>query len=110
MIDTFVALADPTRRTIVELLAQHGELSTTDISRNFSISQPAISQHLKVLRDADVVVMEKKAQLHLYTINHEKLLEVAAWTQRMTNKWNARFDRLEKLLQKQTSVSHRKGR
>lgn len=110
--DTFSALADPTRRSILELVAAHGELSTSDICHKFSITQPAISQHLKVLRESELLVMEKRAQLHLYTINDSKLLEVESWIQRMTKVWNARFDRLEKLLQKEKStyISHRKAK
>ncbi len=57
--DKFAALADPTRRQIIELLARHAELSATEIARHFPSSPPAISQHLKVLRDANLIVMGK---------------------------------------------------
>jgi len=105
--DTFSALADPTRRNIVELLAMNGELSTTDISHNFHFSQPAISQHLKILREAKIVEMEKRAQKHVYKINRRKLQEIEKWAQSMTKVWNASFDRLEKVLQKQKEANAR---
>jgi DNA-binding transcriptional ArsR family regulator len=59
--DTFTALADPTRRSIFEMLAGDGQLSVSDISNRFSVSPPAISQHLKVLRETNLVQMEKKS-------------------------------------------------
>ena len=97
--DTFSALADPTRREILTLIASKGALSTTDISTNFSISQPAISQHLKVLREANLLGMDKHAQKHLYKINSATFLEMESWIHQMTNVWNGRFDRLEKVLE-----------
>jgi DNA-binding transcriptional ArsR family regulator len=60
--DMFVALADPTRRAILEILATRGELTATALYEQFPVSPQAISQHLKVLREAHLVVMEKRAQ------------------------------------------------
>jgi DNA-binding transcriptional ArsR family regulator len=99
--DTFAALADPTRRTILELLADQGQLSATDISNKFKMSPPAISQHLKVLRVAKLVDMEKKAQQRLYTINSQTMAEFEAWAKKMNKQWNERYDRLETLLKKE---------
>ena len=59
--DMFIALADPTRRNILELLASSGELSATAIYERFPVSPQAVSQHLKVLREAHLVEMEKYA-------------------------------------------------
>ncbi|SRR5258708_5037139 len=108
--DVFSALADPTRRTIVELLASNGKLSMTDIFSNFSMSQPAISQHLKVLREAKLVDMEKSAQKHLYKINPSKFLEIEGWIHKMTKVWNDRFDVLNDLLEneKRMEVKNKK--
>lgn len=97
--DMYQALADPTRRHILEILAKKGKLPASDIYSEFSVSHPAISQHLKVLREVHLVDMEKKAQQHLYTINPKKLSELEKWIHMMTIQWNARFDRLEKVLQ-----------
>jgi DNA-binding transcriptional ArsR family regulator len=96
--DTFSALADPTRRKILELLARNGTVSATEIAEHFPISPPAISQHLKVLREAELVLMEKRAQQRMYRVNPAALLEVEDWTRRMTQLLNRRFDAFEKVL------------
>jgi DNA-binding transcriptional ArsR family regulator len=98
--DMFSALGQPTRRDIIELLATHGKLSATDISNKFQMSAPAISQHLKVLREARLVDMEKNAQQRLYTLNPATMQELEGWIKKMTRQWDERFDRLEKLLEK----------
>jgi DNA-binding transcriptional ArsR family regulator len=97
--DTFSALADSNRRKIIELVAKNGTMSMTEILDNFEISQPAISQHLKVLREANLLEMEKQAQKHLYKINPATFLEMEKWMHRMTKVWNERFDRLDKVLE-----------
>jgi DNA-binding transcriptional ArsR family regulator len=96
--DTFQALADPTRRHIIELLAYQGELSATDISKRFQVSPPAISQHLKILREAKLVDMEKRAQQRIYSVNGHAMLEFEAWVRKMTKHWNERYDTLESVL------------
>jgi DNA-binding transcriptional ArsR family regulator len=96
--DMFSALADPTRRTILEMLAQSGQLSATEIYDKFSVSPPAISQHLKVLRTAKLVDMHKNAQKRIYRINPDTLLEIEAWIHKTTKIWNERFDALDRLL------------
>jgi len=98
--DTYQALAEPRRRKILELLAKSGSLTATDISDNFKISPPAISQHLKVLREAKLVDMEKRAQSRIYTINTKKLHEIEIWIDNINKMWNQKFDRLEKVLNK----------
>jgi DNA-binding transcriptional ArsR family regulator len=102
--DTFQALADPTRRHIIEMLADKGELSATDISNRFQVSPPAISQHLKVLREAKLVDMEKRAQQRIYTVNPATMSELEGWIKKLTKQWDERFDRLEKLLEKEVKV------
>ncbi len=94
----FYALADPTRRHIIEMLATHGQLSASDIYDKFHVSPPAISQHLKVLREAKLVRMEKRAQQHIYQINPDAMLELEEWAKQMTQLWSQRFDTLDKLL------------
>ena len=97
----FHALAEPTRRSIIELLANKGQLSATDISDNFDVSPPAISQHLKVLREADFVRVEKRAQQHIYRINPAAMAEIEQWIQKMTKRWNDRFNILDEILEKE---------
>ena len=99
--DTFQALADPTRRLIIEMLAAKGKLSASDIFRKFRTSAPAISQHLQVLRAADLVTVEKHAQKRMYEINPEKMAEVEQWIKKLSKMWNERFDALDELLKKE---------
>lgn len=95
----FVALADPTRRTILELLATSGELSATAIYAYFPVSPQAISQHLKVLREAHLVDMEKRAQKHVYRLNQETLSQFEAWVQQTRQRWSERFETLDTVLE-----------
>ncbi len=97
-VDIFSALSDPTRRKILELLANQGELSATQIYAKFQISPPAISQHLKVLREANLVKMDKRAQQRIYQINPEAVHELEDWTKQLAQQWNKRLDVLEELL------------
>lgn len=97
--DKFSALADPTRRLILEMLARKGQLSATEISDNFQATPSAISQHLKVLREANLVRMEKRAQQRLYQINQETVGELEQWARQLTQQWNERFEALDQLLE-----------
>lgn len=99
--DTFSALADPTRRHIVEVLAANGRLSASDISRRFKVSAPAISQHLKALRLAKLVQVEKKAQQRLYTIDPAGIRQMELWAVYMRTLWNERFNKLDALLKEE---------
>lgn len=99
--DLFTALAEPTRRNILEMLANSGEMSASDISKKFSATPPAISQHLKVLRDAELVEVEKRAQQRIYTINPAKLSELEEWAKKLTKQWEERFSRLDKILEEE---------
>jgi predicted transcriptional regulator len=94
----FYALAEPTRRNIIEMLASNGQLSATAISDNFTVSAPAISQHLKVLREANLVQMEKHAQQRIYHLNPDAMLEVEDWAKQISDLWNQRFDALDEVL------------
>ncbi len=97
--DIFTALAEPTRRTIIELLARSGPLSATEIYEQFPASPQAVSQHLKVLRETQLVKMEKHAQKHVYRINPQTLSQFEAWVQQMQQRWSERFDALDTVLE-----------
>ena len=99
--DMFVALADPTRRHILELLASSGELSATAIYEHFPVSPQAVSQHLKVLREAHLVEMEKRAQKHVYRLNPQTLSQFEAWVQHMQQRWSERFEALDTVLERE---------
>lgn len=107
--DTFSALADPTRRTIIELLSVKGQLPASSIYKHFNASSPAISQHLKVLRDAELVTVEQKAQQRLYQINAEKIMELEDWIKTLSVSWNKKLDALEKVLEKQNKLKMKGG-
>lgn len=97
----FVALSDPTRRTILEILASCGELPASDIYARFSVSPQAISQHLKALRETELVVMEKRARQHLYRLNPHTLSRFETWVQQTRQRWEERFAALDTLLEAQ---------
>ena len=101
--DAFTALADPTRRNILEMLATNGSLAATDIYKYFTASAPAISQHLKALKTANLVRVEKRAQKRIYYVNPEPMRELEKWIQIFTQQMQQTHDRLEALLQKQMS-------
>src|SRR5580698_9940029 len=74
----FSALADPTRREILAMLSKK-EQSVGDISRRFTMSAPAVSQHLKVLRQARLVSIRPEGQRRIYRIDPEGFAELAGW-------------------------------
>ena len=110
--DKFSALADPTRRNILELLSRSGQLSATEISDKFQVTPSAISQHLKVLREAKLVKMEKRAQQRLYRLNPEAMVELEAWVKQLTQQWDERFEALDELLEaeKKKTLKKPKGK
>jgi len=95
--DTFIALADPTRRQIIESLAV-GESSFGELADKFEMSRPAVSQHLKVLRDAGIVTARADAQRRIYRLSDDGLDEIDAWLGKVREYWNQRLDKLEQLL------------
>jgi DNA-binding transcriptional ArsR family regulator len=96
--DIFSAIAEPTRKMIVELLAKKGRLSATEISEQFAMSAAAVSQHLKVLREAKVVIVEKDGQKRIYELNPTSLQHIAKWAADMDVLWSARFKKLDAVL------------
>jgi DNA-binding transcriptional ArsR family regulator len=93
----FEALAEPTRRRIVELLAA-GERSAGEIVAEFEVSAPAISQHLKALREAGLVRVRADAQRRIYALDPAGLAEIDGWLERVRRFWGARLDALEREL------------
>nr|WP_281720732.1 metalloregulator ArsR/SmtB family transcription factor [Nitrosomonas nitrosa] len=96
--DRFAALAEPNRRRMIEIIAVRGAMAATDISDQFAISAPAVSQHLKILREAELVKMEKRAQKRIYSINPQGVDEMWEWLNQMRQYWTERFDALDALL------------
>lgn len=94
---TFSALADPTRRAILQRLSQ-GEASVSELTAPFDISMPAISRHLKVLEQAGLVARTRNAQWRPVQLNAAPLAEVAGWVERYRRHWQSEFDRMDAYL------------
>jgi DNA-binding transcriptional ArsR family regulator len=97
----FAALGDPTRRRIVEMLATR-ELPAGEIARRFDMTAPAVSQHLKLLRDAGLVHVRRDAQRRIYALDPSGLAELDAWLARFRRFWSGRLDALEAQLNRPT--------
>jgi len=93
----FAALADPTRRAIVERLLTVGELSVGDVAAPFTISTPAISRHLQVLERAGLIERRIERQWRFVRIRADALAPVESWLSRQRRHWTAALDRLEAL-------------
>ena len=95
--EIFKALADPTRRALFEKLAA-GRMNASALRQGMSISQPAVSQHLAVLRQARLVREERQGRLVNYEIDPEGLALIAGWLDRYRAYWPARVNALSDLL------------
>src|ERR1700722_8879510 len=100
--DLFSALADPTRRAIVERLLTVGELSVGDVATPFAISTPAISRHLQVLERAGLIERRIERQWRFVRVRTDALAPVESWLSRQRRHWTAALDRLEALAAAQT--------
>jgi DNA-binding transcriptional ArsR family regulator len=96
---SLAALSDPTRRRIVEMLAQ-GELPAGEIAEKFAVSAPAISQHLKVLKDARLVRVRPQAQRRIYALDPQGFGELETWLAHMRRFWPQKLDALAAALAK----------
>jgi DNA-binding transcriptional ArsR family regulator len=96
--EAFEALADPSRRRIVELLAGR-DLTAGEVAAQFAVSRPAVSRHLRVLRECGVVHSRVEAQRRVYRLDPGSLAEVDAWVQHCRRTWTARLDRLQSVLE-----------
>ena len=97
----FHALADPTRREILDLL-RTAERTAGDVAGQFPVSRPAISRHLRVLREAGLVVQRKEAQARVYSLAPEALREVDEWLAHYRVFWSARLHDLKRYVEEQT--------
>ena len=109
--DSFSALGDATRLAIVSRLASDGDMTVQEIARPFDMSLPAISQHLKVLERAGLIVRGRDGQKRPCRLNTERLAETARWFDHTRVAWEARLDRLERFLAepKASQPNHSKG-
>lgn len=93
----FKALADPTRRSLYEKLAR-GASNASALRDGMAISQPAVSQHLKVLRDAGMILEDRKGRTVTYEVNPDGLAQIARWLAKYRAYWPQRIDVLKDLL------------
>src|SRR3954452_18124725 len=97
MESTFAIIAEPSRRAILSLLAS-SEQSVGDIEQKLNLSQPTVSKHLRVLREAGFVESRVDAQRRLYRLRPEPLQQVDAWLEPFRRFWSAHVDALERHL------------
>lgn len=97
---TYAALADPTRRAILESLA-HGPAPVGSLAAPFPISGPAISRHLRVLEDAGLILNQRAGKGRLCQLHPAALIEAQAWLDFHHRFWTSSFDRLDALLKDQ---------
>jgi DNA-binding transcriptional ArsR family regulator len=93
-VQAFAALADPTRRRIVELLAER-DRDAGELAAAFPVSRPAVSRHLRVLRESGLVTVRSQAQRRVFSLDPRPLDELASWLNRYRSFWSQRLDALE---------------
>jgi len=96
--DVFHAIADPTRRQILSLIAMQS-LTVNGVAEKFRISRPAISKHVKILKECGLVAIKKKGRERYCEPKLEKLKEVSSWVEKYRIFWTQKLDRLEKYLE-----------
>ncbi len=97
-IDVFHAVADPTRRAILDRLRERSA-PATDLARGFRMSRPAVSKHLRVLRQADLVRERKEGRQRIYQLNPAPLRDVARWVEQYRDFWQANLTNLKTFLE-----------
>ena len=108
--DVFQAIADPTRREIINLIA-HNEMNLNSIVDNFNISRPSISQHVKILHECGIILIEKRGRERYCKIQPANLKEVAEWVEPFRYLWEQKLDSFERYLDKlQTKTNQNEKR
>jgi DNA-binding transcriptional ArsR family regulator len=95
--DVFTALADSTRRTILDLLATHGHGTATSLAAELPVSRPAVIKHLAVLDRAGLVAARRHGREVRYVVVPRSLAETAAWMARLAADWDARLEAVKRL-------------
>ena len=107
--DVFQAIADPTRREIISLLAQQ-PLNLNAVAGNFEVSRPAISRHIKILSQCGLVVIKQQGRERYCEAKLNKLGEVSDWVETYRQFWEAKLDSLEEYLEKIQTKNKRDGK
>lgn len=93
--EALAAVADPTRRRILELLREEGEVAAGDLAQQFAVSRPAVSRHLRVLREAGLVSSRVDGQRRVYALDARPLAELDVWLEPYRRSWAQRLDALD---------------
>lgn len=109
MESAFAVIAEPNRRAILSLLAS-AERSVGDIEQELRMSQPSVSKHLRVLREAGFVDSRVDAQRRVYRLRAEPLMEVDEWLAPFRKFWTAHVDALERHLERMEQSERKKGK
>lgn len=96
--DVFQAIADPNRRAILSLLAEK-RMTLNSVAENFRISRPAVSKHIKILKECGLVVVIPQGRERYVEARFDRLGEVSDWIEKYRQVWEAKFDRLDKVLE-----------
>lgn len=104
---SLLAIADPTRRRIVELLAVR-DRTAGELVDEFDVSAPAISQHLKVLREAGLVTVRADGQSRIQSLNPDGLGDLESWLEKTRSMWSRHLDALERELRAEDDANKRK--
>lgn len=96
--DVFQAIADPNRRAILGLLAKQ-KLTLNGVAENFRISRPAVSRHIKILKECGLVAVIPQGRERYVEVKFDRLNEVTEWIEQYRQLWEARFNRLDDLLE-----------
>jgi DNA-binding transcriptional ArsR family regulator len=105
----FAALAHPTRRAILARLAE-GEATVTELARPFTMSQPAITKHLRVLERAGLISRSRDAQRRPCRLRPEAIRDVAEWAEGYRQFWEESYDRLDEYLEELRGKEKKDGR
>lgn len=94
----FTALADPTRRQLIEILSAAGDRTATELARELPITRQGVSKHLRVLADADLVSVRQDGRDRLYSLRPDRLNEAVTWVDRVRAQWSRRLAALSQYL------------
>ncbi|QNF32651.1 winged helix-turn-helix transcriptional regulator [Adhaeribacter swui] len=103
--DVFQAIADPTRRQIIYLVA-HQTLNLNAVADNFNVSRPAISKHIKILRECGLIKIKKQGRERFCEAHLENLKQVSEWLEQYRLFWNNKLDALEQHIQKDENLKN----
>src|SRR6185295_5173215 len=95
--DVFQAIADPTRREIINMIS-HQSLNLNSVAEKFDISRPAISKHIKILRECGLIVIRQQGRERFCEAKLQKLGEVSDWVEQYRKLWTEKLDSLENYL------------